>query len=58
LRATDGGLKKRKHKSKKLSQEGKAKTISPMNYAIQLEDKVSRSRSKHEGDPRRQFATG
>ncbi len=29
-----------------------------MNNAIQLEDRVSRSRSKHEGEPRRKYATG
>jgi hypothetical protein len=29
-----------------------------MHSAIQFEDRVSRSRSKHEGNPRRKYATG
>jgi hypothetical protein len=34
----------------KLSNKEKAKTIQPMSNVIQLEDRVSRSRSKHEGE--------
>jgi hypothetical protein len=34
----------------KHSKKGKAKTIQPMNKVVQFEDRVSRSRSKHEGE--------
>jgi hypothetical protein len=40
----------RKNKSKDLPNKEKAKTNQPMNNVIQLEDRVSRSRSKHEGE--------
>ena len=40
----------RKNKSKNFPKKEKAKTNQPMNNAIQLEDRVSRSRSKHEGE--------
>ena len=40
----------RKNKSKTFPNKEKAKTNQPMNNAIQLEDRVSRSRSKHEGE--------
>jgi len=47
-----------KNKSKNFPKKEKAKTIQPVNNAIQLEDRVSRSRSKHEGESRRKYATG
>ena len=37
-----------KDQNKNLSNQGKTKTL---NKAIQLEDRISRSRSKHEGEP-------
>ena len=40
----------RKNKSKDFPNKEKAKTNQPMNNVIQLEDRVSRSRSKHEGE--------
>src|ERR1700691_594068 len=40
----------RKNKSKDFPNKEKAKTIQPMNNALQFEDRVSRSRSKHEGE--------
>lgn len=41
---------KRKNKSKDFPNKEKAKTNQPMNNVIQIEDRVSRSRSKHEGE--------
>ena len=41
---------KRKNKTKNSPNKEKAKTHQPMNDVIQLEDRVSRSRSKHEGE--------
>jgi len=40
----------RKNKSKDFPNKEKAKTNQPMNNVIQIEDRVSRSRSKHEGE--------
>jgi hypothetical protein len=39
-----------RHKSKDFPNKEKAKTNQPMNNVIQIEDRVSRSRSKHEGE--------
>jgi hypothetical protein len=39
-----------KSKNKNFPNKEKAKTDQPMNNAIQFEDRVSRSRSKHEGE--------
>ena len=39
-----------KTKTKTFPKNEKAKTIQPMNNVVQFEDRVSRSRSKHEGE--------
>ncbi len=43
-------MKGTKRTSKNLPNKEKAKTIQLMNNVIQIEDTVSRSRSKHEGE--------
>ncbi len=48
----------RKNKGKNFPNKEKAKTIQPMNNALQFEDRVSRSRSQHEENPRLPYATG
>ena len=40
-----------KTKAKNFPKKEKARTIQAMNNVIQFEDRVSRSRSKHEGEP-------
>ena len=41
---------KRKNKNKNFPNKEKTKTEQPTNSVIQFEDRVSRSRSKHEGE--------
>ena len=51
LQATNGGMKgTERTKAKDFPNKEKAKTNQPMNNVIQIEDRVSRSRSKHEGE--------
>ena len=50
LQATNSSMTDRKNKAKNFPNKEKAKTDQPMNSAIQFEDRVSRSRSKHEGE--------
>jgi len=51
LQATNGGMTRTERtKAKTFQIRKKQKTNQPMNNVIQFEDRVSRSRSKHEGE--------